>query len=141
MKKVLMIIAAAALLTGCGQPTGDVKVQAKSGPLASIQSGIPTYEVGQYYVYADLTTASNALAYINTGSGWLPYVAPNGYRMDKWADEVAIRDTDGKGVIPRIPSTILAFYGVTTNQAAEFFAAFPCTIESVQPDWFPEPVE
>ena len=101
-------------------------------------ANIPAYESGQYYVYDSPSVASNALKYINVDSGWLPFVSTNSnYRMNEWVKNVEYR-ADGKAVIPRIPDRVLAYYGVSTNQAALFFQGFPCTIEKVTTNWFPE---
>lgn len=105
---------------------------------ASILDLLPAYIPGQYFVYPSPAAASNALQYINVDSGWLPFVnRRTRYRMDVWAKDIKVRN-DGAGLIPRIPVTTMKYYGVTTNEMLYFMTNFPCSIESVQADWFPE---
>lgn len=103
-------------------------------------AAVPAYEKGQYYVWSDATVASNALHYINVQSGWFPYIADNGYRADKWTDAVLYR-VDGKACFPRIPTSLMEFYGVDTNMQAQFLAVFNPTIEVYSNGWFAVEVE
>lgn len=108
---------------------------------------LPEYEDGQYYVFTDSTTASNALHYINTDSGIFPIYSTkdtNRVAVAKWAETPQER-VDGKWVFPRIPPARLAAIGFTNAvdlaKITYFVTNFNPTVEMYDTNWFTAPVE
>ena len=104
----------------------------------------PSYTNGQYYVFSDGATATNALNALNT-SGWFPLdgkkadtgaVTPGKGQTTKWADAVLTR-LDGKFVFPRIPASILAHLKIPVAERSAWWDAFLPDVETVTNSWFP----
>ena len=145
MKKV-MIIAALFAAAGCSTPTAKVTMMAPLPVRINVwYSSAPAFTNGQYYVFADGATGTNALNGINN-SGWFPIEghnaktgapAPDKAATVRWTDTVQER-LDGKWVFPRIPTALMDAMNVPEAEREAWWNTYLPDVEMYQTNWFPE---
>lgn len=102
----------------------------------------PDYTNGQYWVWTNAVTASNALSYCNT-NGYFPIigmqegiVATNNQQTTNWMGSVRCRELDGNYCFARMSEALLDYIGCTESNREAFYITYSPDCEECQTNWF-----